>query len=47
MTVGLPKDGKGFNLTLEALPVSGRIVLRKPKERGRGVAATAFLPPLC
>ncbi len=29
------KDGKGFNITLDALPVSGRVVLRvnepKPK----------------
>jgi hypothetical protein len=24
------KDGEGFDLTLDALPVDGRIVLRKP-----------------
>ena len=24
------KDGKGFNITLEALPVNGKIVLRPP-----------------
>lgn len=27
------KDGKGFNLELEALPVNGRIVLREPKPK--------------
>ena len=27
------KDGEGINLQLDALPVSGRIVLRKPKEK--------------
>ncbi len=26
------KDGKGFNLQLETLPVDGKIVLRTPKE---------------
>lgn len=26
------KDGKGFNITLSALPVNGRIVLREPQE---------------
>lgn len=25
------KDGDGFNLTLSALPINGRLVLRKPK----------------
>jgi hypothetical protein len=25
------KDGHGFNVTLDALPVNGRIVLREPK----------------
>lgn len=27
------KDGKGFNIELEALPVNGRIVLREPKPK--------------
>jgi hypothetical protein len=27
------KDGDGFSLTLDALPVDGRIVLRKPKAK--------------
>jgi len=27
------KDGKGFNIDLEAVPVNGRIVLRKPLDR--------------
>jgi hypothetical protein len=27
------KDGDGFNLTLDAMPVDGRIVLRKPKAK--------------
>lgn len=26
------KDGKGFNLQLETLPIDGRIVLRHPQE---------------
>lgn len=26
------KDGKGFNLTLSALPLDGRLVLREPTE---------------
>ena len=26
------KDGKGFTIELSAIPVSGRIVLRQPKE---------------
>ncbi len=27
------RDGDGFSLTLDALPVDGRIVLRKPKAK--------------
>lgn len=27
------KDGQGFNLDLEAVPVNGRVVLRTPRER--------------
>lgn len=27
------KDGKGFNVDLEAMPVNGKIVLRTPQER--------------
>lgn len=27
------KDGQGFNIMLEAMPVDGRITLRTPKER--------------
>jgi hypothetical protein len=27
------KDGKGYNLELDAVPVNGRVVLRTPKER--------------
>jgi hypothetical protein len=27
------EDGKGFNLTLTALPVNGRLVIREPKPR--------------
>ena len=27
------KDGDGLDVVLEALPVSGRVVLRKPKEK--------------
>lgn len=26
------KDGKGFNITLSALPVNGRVVLREPND---------------
>lgn len=26
------RDGNGFNIVLEALPVSGRVVLRRPKQ---------------
>ncbi|MFQ6550594.1 hypothetical protein AADZ90_021840 [Aestuariibius sp. 2305UL40-4] len=26
------RDGKGFNITLDALPVNGKIVLREPLE---------------
>lgn len=29
------KDGKGFNVELEAMPVNGRVVLRTPSERIR------------
>jgi hypothetical protein len=25
------EDGKGFNVTLSAMPVSGRLVIREPK----------------
>jgi hypothetical protein len=34
------EDGQGFNLTLKALPVTGRIVIRqrKPKDTKEGVA---------
>ena len=27
------KDGQGFNIELQALPVNGRIVLRSPQDR--------------
>lgn len=27
------KDGQGFNLTLDSVPIDGRVVLRTPKER--------------
>ncbi len=27
------KDGKGYSITLRALPVNGRLVLREPIER--------------
>jgi len=27
------KDGKGFDVVLEALPVSGRVTLRQPEEK--------------
>jgi hypothetical protein len=27
-------DGKGFNLQLAAIPITGRVALRVPKERG-------------
>ncbi len=27
------KDGKGFSIKLQGLPVDGRIVLREPKKR--------------
>ena len=30
------KDGEGVDVVLDAVPVSGRIVLRKPKEKGEG-----------
>jgi hypothetical protein len=29
-------DGQGFNLSLTALPVNGRLVLRKPTEKEAG-----------
>jgi hypothetical protein len=32
------KDGKGFNLQLETLPVDGRVVLRTAKEKAEGRA---------
>ena len=28
------KDGKGFSITLDAVPLHGRLVMREPKERG-------------
>ena len=28
------KDGKGFTISLEAMPVDPRILLREPEERG-------------
>lgn len=29
------QDGKGFNLALSALPISGRLVIRERNEEGR------------
>ena len=29
------KDGKGFNVALQALPIDGKIVLRPPKDDDR------------
>jgi hypothetical protein len=28
------EDGEGFNITLTALPLNGRLVVRKPKSNG-------------
>jgi len=28
----LHQDGKGFNITLSALPLNGRLVVREPKD---------------
>lgn len=33
------KDGEGYNIALAALPVNGRIVLRKPKSKEAIAAA--------
>jgi hypothetical protein len=30
------KDGKGFDVVLEALPVNGRVTIREPKEGEAG-----------
>lgn len=30
------KDGKGFNLAIDAIPLSGRFVMREPSEREDG-----------
>ncbi len=27
------KDGKGFNVVLDVMPLDGRLILREPKER--------------
>ena len=32
------EDGKGFNLNLKALPASGRVVIRRRKEKTNGKA---------
>jgi hypothetical protein len=32
------KDGEGFDIVLEAFPVSGKVTLRKPKEKDEGHA---------
>ncbi len=29
------EDGEGYNVTLSALPLNGRLVIRKPKEEER------------
>lgn len=31
-------DGEGFNLSLSALPLNGRLVIRKPKAKDQGEA---------
>ena len=33
----LHKDGKGFNVQLEALPVGGKLIVRVPGEKGETV----------
>ena len=33
------EDGRGFNLQLTAVPITGRVTLRKPKERTEEPAA--------
>ena len=35
------KDGKGFNVQLDALPLNGRLVLRVPKEEEEVAAPAA------
>ena len=30
------RDGKGFDVVLEALPINGRITIREPKEDDKG-----------
>jgi hypothetical protein len=44
LNVGLAfphKDGKGFNIVLQALPLDGKIVLREPVEEDASQAAEA------
>ena len=36
------KDGEGFDIVLEAFPVSGKVTLRKPKEKDEGHADVRF-----
>ncbi len=33
------KDGKGFNVNLDSVPVDGRVVLRTPKDRLKDMKA--------
>ena len=35
------KDGEGHTITLDAVPVDGRIVLRSPKERLEGAKSNS------
>ena len=33
------RDGKGFNISIETIPLNGRLVLREPEEKETQVAA--------
>ena len=34
------KDGKGFNVVLDVMPLNGRLILREPMERNDASAGT-------
>ena len=36
------KDGKGFNVFLDVMPLNGRLILREPLERNDASSGTPF-----